>query len=107
MLGGHPMKHLAEHISKSCLALLLLLGWGLRPETAVAQAQCPPGLEYVGRMEGSTNELEVKVWRQITLPPGFELDGSYHQASPSGSGGRAASTLPREQIPGGIHILPG
>jgi hypothetical protein len=68
-------------------------------------AQCPDGLTYVGKMERKTDGLEVKERVSIHIP--FDLDQSYHQPSPKGSGGRAESILPQQQIPPGIHITPG
>jgi hypothetical protein len=70
-------------------------------------ASCPSGFEYIGTLQGDTSGLEVKIWQQLRLPDGFNLDTSYQQASPSGSGNGARSTLPNELIPAGIHIMPG
>jgi hypothetical protein len=68
----------------------------------VALGQCE-GLTHVGKMERSTNGLEVKERTSINVPTNRDL--SYHQPSPLGKGGQAGSILSQQTIPVGICIV--
>ena len=86
------------------LAVVICLG-------NVSFGQCPTGLEHVDKQlygEGSFGSNLV-AFGEVLLPPGVNLDSSYHQASiPAVANGKsdARSRLVASEVPPGIYIVP-
>jgi hypothetical protein len=73
-------------------------------------AQCPAGFTFINRLYADSGGAEDSKTHQTTLlPEHFHLDKSYQQSSGTfaGGGSGAASSLTPDQIPAGIHIIPG
>ena len=72
--------------------------------------QCPVGLKYAGQLYGAGSfGSNFSQYRDVQLPKGAKIDGSYHQPSISAvDNGKSSahSPLTASQVPAGIYIVP-
>jgi hypothetical protein len=76
---------------------------------AASGAQCPPGLQSIGRLYAdSGGGREVKQHNvTVVFPDYFHLDRSFHQSEIVAAGGGASSDMTAARVPAGLYIIPG